>query len=145
MTTIETDLQTVPVHVTNAHEFRRQLPPEKPKDIEVITQTYVLKTNVRSGDPNDSLIVRILDRDPNRTQAIILVSDTTYLCHTSTQAKAAVNDSSNAVGVPQDGFIATKLAPLPPLYTTDPLWAVVSSDKAGSGVMVSVIIERKRC
>lgn len=141
--TTQTDLQVVPVEVTNVHEFRRQLPPEKPCDIEIITQTYVLKTGIRPN-ANDSLFQRILDRDPNRTQAIILVSDTCYLCHTSVQAEAAVNDSNNAVGIPQDGFIATKLAPLPPLHTTDQLYAVVSSDKASTGVMVSVIIERRR-
>ena len=135
-------LQTVPVHVVNAHDLAPAPPAAKPCDYEIITQTYVLKTGIRQG--TDSLVARILDRDPNRTQAIILVSDTTYLCHSSTQAEAAISDSSNAVGIPQDGFIATKLAPLPPLHTTDPLWAVVSSDKASTGVMVSVIIERKR-
>ena len=143
MSDIETMLNTVPVHVTNAHELKPETPARKPRDVEIVTQTYVLKTGIRSGG-NDSLVQRILDRDPNRLQAIILVSDTTYLCHTSTQAEAAAGDSATTVGIPQDGFIATKLAPLPPLHTTDPLWAVVPSDKASTGVMVSVIIERRR-
>lgn len=141
--TTQTDLQTVPVHVVNTHEFRRQAPPEKSRDIQVITQTYVLKTGIRPNDLTGSLVARILDRDLERTQAIILVSANTYLCHSSVQAEAAVNDSSNTVQVPQDGFIATSVAPFV-LKTTDPLWAVVSSDKASTGVMVSVIIERRR-
>ena len=139
MTTIMEGVEAIPVHVANAHELKT---PAGPADIEIVTQTYVLKTGIRQG--NDSLVARILDRDPARTQAIILVSDTTYLCHTSNLADAAIGDSSNAAGIPQDGFIATKVAPIGPLHTTDPLWAVVSSDKAGTGVMVSVIIERKR-
>lgn len=133
-------IEAIPVHVANAHEMRPEA--AKPCSIEVITQTYVLKSGIRAGG-NDSLIQRILDRDPNRTQAVLLASANVYLCHTSAQAEAAAGDSSNAVGVPQDGFILTSVAPVV-LHTTDPLWAVVSSDKASTGVMVSVIIERKR-
>lgn len=134
------DVEAVPVHVANAHEIRADL---RPRDIQVITQTYVLKTGIRSGDPNDSLIARILDRDPHRGRTIILPSTNVYLCHTRAQAEAAIGDSSNAVGAQQDGFISTSVAPVV-TYTTDPLWAAVSADKAAAGVMVSVLIERLR-
>lgn len=137
-------LQTVPVHITNPHELHPAPPPAPgPGDIEVTAQTYVLKTGIRSGAPNDSVIARILDRDPARTQAIIQVSANTYICHTSAQAEAAAADSSNAVGVPQDGFILSNVMPIV-LYTNDPLWAVVSADKAAAGILVSVITERRR-
>lgn len=138
------EIPPIGVYVTNPHEFRQGLLPEKLSDIEVITQTYVLKTSIRPNDPTGSLVARILDRDPQRVQAIIAASANVYLCHSSTQAEAAANDSSNAVSIPQDGFILTSVAPLPPLRTTDQLWAVVSSDKAAAGVLVSVIIERRR-
>ncbi|HLK00465.1 MAG TPA: hypothetical protein VKU39_11230 [Streptosporangiaceae bacterium] len=137
------DITPVPirVHVANAHEIK-PAPCGKPGDTEIITQTFVLKTGIRAGGA-DSLVQRILDRDPSRTRAVILPTANVYLCHTSAQAEAATADSSNAVGVPQDGFIATSAAPLE-LRTTDPVWAAVSSDKASSGVMVSVISERRR-
>jgi hypothetical protein len=140
MSDILEELQTVPVHVTNAHELGA--PDRRPRDIQVITQTFVLKTGIRAGG-NDSLIQRILDRDLQRGRTVILASANVYLCHTSAQAEAATADSSNAVGAPQDGFIATNVAPVV-TYTTDPLWAAVSSDKAAAGVMVSVLIERLR-
>jgi hypothetical protein len=140
MTDIDTGLQTVPVHVTNAHE----LAPEPARyDCEIITRTFTLKTGQTTG--NDSVVARILDRDPARTQAIILLASGTmaYLCHSSAQAAAGAADSS-ALGGAQDAFILTNVSPLPPLNTTDPLWAVVPSDKAAAGVMISVITERRR-
>lgn len=145
MTNVMDGVDAIPVHVANPRELAEllQAPAHAARDIQVITQTYVLKTSIRSGDPNDSLIARILDRDAQRGRTVILPTANVYLCHTRAQAEAAINDSSNAVSGPQDGFIATSVAPVV-TYTTDPLWIAVSSDKAAAGVMVSVLIERLR-
>lgn len=133
------------VHVVNAHEMRRQVPPDSTRDIEVNTKTFILKTGQTSGDPNGGLIQRILDRDPARTQALIIVtSGTVYLCHSSAQADAAAGDAS-AIGGPQDGALVAAGQYIPPLRTTDPLWAVIPTDKAAAGALVSVIAERRRC
>lgn len=142
MSTIDTELATVPVHVMNAHELHRP-PAERCPDIEINTRTFTLKTS-QTSDPVDSAVQRILDRDPARTQAIVVVtSGTVYLCHSRTQAQAAAGDAST-VGGAQDGFQVTAGQYVPPLHTTDPLWAVVPSDKAATGALVSVISERKR-
>jgi hypothetical protein len=139
------NLQTVPVHVVNAHEIRRQVPPEsKTDDVEVNCKTFTLKTGQTSGDPNGAIIARILDRDPARTQALIVVnSGTVYLCHSLAQADAAAGDAA-AIGGAQDGALITAGQYLPPLHTTDPVWAVVPTDKASTGALVSVIAERRR-
>jgi hypothetical protein len=136
-------LQTVPVHVTNAHEIHPAPRHEASHDIEINTRTFTLKTS-QTGDPNDSVIQRILDRDPARTQAIVNVtSGTVYLCHTRAQAQAAAGDSS-ALGGAQEGALYAAGQYIPPLKTTDPLWAVISTDKAATGAQVSVIAERRR-
>ena len=143
MTTTPMELQTVPVHVVNAHEIRRQVPPDKPHDIEVNAKTFTLKTS-QTGDPVDSAVQRILDRDPSRIQAVVSVaSGTVFLCHSRAQAQAAAADASAAGGA-ADGFLVAAGQPLPPLLTTDPLWAAVPSDKAAAGAQVSVIAERRR-
>lgn len=136
-------MSAVRVHVTNAHELGPQPKPEKPRDVEVNTKTFTLKTS-QTSDPVDSAVQRILDRDPARVQAIITVaSGTVYLCHSKAQAQAAAADAS-AVGGAQDGYLLAAGQYLPPLTTTDPLWAAVPSDKAGTGAQVSVIAERHR-
>jgi hypothetical protein len=139
---IDTELATVPVHVTNAHEMA-QAPERKPRDIEVNTKTFTLKAS-QTGDPVDAVVQRILDRDPNRTQAIINVfSGTVILCHSRAQAQAAAGDSS-AIGGANDGFLVVANQYIPPLHTTDPLWAAVTTDKSSTGAQVSVISERRR-
>lgn len=142
-TDVNYELQTVPVHVVNAHELKPQAPAERPRDIAIVTQTFTLKTS-QTSDPNDSAIQRILDRDPGRVQAIINVtSGTVYLCHSRAQAQAAAA-SASTVGTSQGGFLVAAGQPLPPLRTTDPLWAVVPTDKAATGAQVSVISEITR-
>lgn len=142
MTDILEDLQTVPVHVTNAHELHQ---PAEPRNYAIDCKTFTLKTGQLSGDPNGSVMQRILDRDLNRTQAIIEVfSGTVYLCHTSAAAESAIGENVATLGGPQDGFILAAGTALPPLKVTDPLWAVVPSDKASTGALVSVIAERRR-
>lgn len=137
------ELQTVPVHVVNAHEMRPPAPAGKTCDIEINTKTFNLKTS-QTSDPVDSLVQRILDRDPARLQAIVIVtSGTVYLCHSKTQAQAAAADAST-VGGAMDGALVAAGQFIPPLHTTDPLWAVVPTDKAGAGAQVSVISERRR-
>jgi hypothetical protein len=140
--TDQIELQTVPVHVTNARDLA-PAPAAAPADTEVNCRTFTLKTGQTTG--NDSVIARILDRDPARTQAVIMLASGTavYLCHSSAQAEAAAADST-AIGGAQDGFILTSVAPLPPLRTTDPVWAVVPADKAAAGAQVAVIAERRR-
>ena len=136
-------VEAVHVHVVNAHEMQPAPQHEKPRDIEVNTRTFTLKTS-QTGDPNDSVIQRILDRDPARVQAIVNVtSGTVYLCHSKAQAQAAVGDASTAGGA-QEGFLVAAGQYVPPLITTDPLWAVIPSDKASTGALVSVIAERRR-
>lgn len=136
-------MEPVRVHVDNAHELKPEAQHEKPRDIEINTKTFTLKTS-QTGDPVDSVVQRILDRDVSRVQAIINVaSGTVYLCHSRTQAQAAAADAST-VGGAQDGFLVAAGQPLPPLLTNDPLWAVVPSDKASTGAQVSVIAERRR-
>lgn len=140
--TTPTEPPAVRVHVENAHELR-QPRHEKPRDIEINTKTFTLKT-AQTADPVDSAVQRILDRDPSRVQAIISVaSGTVFLCHSRTQAQAAAADAST-VGGAQDGFLVSAGQPLPPLTTTDPLWAAVPTDKAAAGAQVSVIAERRR-
>lgn len=142
MTGILSGVEAIPVHVANAHELKSETP--RTRDIGVNCKTFTLKTGQTSGDPNGAIIARILDRDQARTQAIIVVnSGTIYLCHTSAQADAAAGDSST-VGGPQDGALITAGQYVPPLKTTDPLWAVIPSDKASTGALVSVITERRR-
>lgn len=136
-------MQTVPVHVTNAHELKPEVRPEKPCDIEVNTKTFTLKTS-QTSDPNDSVVQRILDRDPSRVQAVVIViSGTVYLCHSKTQALAAAGDAA-AVGGAQDGALVAAGQYIPPLHTTDPLWVAIPTDKASTGAQVSVIAERRR-
>src|SRR6266700_3721002 len=96
----ETDLQTVPVHVVNARELAPA--PARSPDIAIITRTFTLKTGQTTG--NDSVMARILDRDPNRTQAIIVAQgNPVYLCHSSALAEAAVGDSAGASAAPRTG------------------------------------------
>lgn len=141
MTNVIADIEAIPVHVSNAHEMAPA--PAGNPDYEVNTRTFTLKTGQTQG--NDSVMQRILDRDRSRKQAIIVVaSGTVYLCHSSAQAEAAINDSAGTLGGSQDGFILASGVALPPLRTTDPLWAVVPSDKASAGALVSVISERRR-
>jgi hypothetical protein len=145
----EMPMQTVPVHVVNAHELLKpqfvpehQHAPDSP-DIAVITQTFTLKTS-QTSDPNDSAIQRVLDRDPGRMQALIVVtSGTVYLCHSRAQAQAALG-SASTIGTAQGGFLVAAGQYVPPLRTTDPLWAVVPTDKAGAGAQVSVLTETRR-
>jgi len=142
MTGIVADIEAIPVHVANAHELKAD--PPRARDTSVNCKTFTLKSGQTSGDPNGGLIQRILDRDQSRTQAIIVVnSGTVYLCHSSAQADAAAADAST-IGGPQDGALITAGQYVPPLETTDPLWAVVPSDKASTGALVSVIAERRR-
>ncbi len=137
----ETDLQTVPVHVVNARELAPA--PARSPDIAIITRTFTLKTGQTTG--NDSVMARILDRDPNRTQAIIVAQgNPVYLCHSSALAEAAVGDSAGGFGGAQDGFVLPSTGNPVVLYTTDPLWAAVPADKAGAGAIVTVITERRR-
>jgi len=143
MSSVIADIEAIPVHVANAHEMAPA--PAGNPDYEVNCKTFTLKTGQTSGDPNGAIIARILDRDKSRKQAIVVVaSGTVYLCHSSAQAESAAAGSVGTLGGPQDGFIAVAGVPIPPLCTTDPLWAVVPSDKASSGALVSVIAERRR-
>lgn len=138
-----TPVEAVLVHVTNAHEMHPEARPEKPRDVEINTKTFNLKTS-QTGDPVDSVVQRILDRDLSRVQAIISVaSGTVFLSHSRTQAQAAAADASTPGGA-MDGFLVVAGQALPPLTTTDPLWAVVPTDKASTGAQVSVISERRR-
>lgn len=135
-------MDPVLVHVTNAHEIAPPKPAEE-HGIAADVRTFTLKTG-QTGDPVDSAITRILDRDPMRAQALITVaSGTVYLCHSRAQAQAAAADAS-AVGGAQDGYLLAAGQYLPPLRTTDPLWAAVPSDKAAAGAQVCVLAERRR-
>jgi hypothetical protein len=144
--TTPAELQTVPVHVVNAHELLKPqapAPAERPRDIAIVTQTFTLKTS-QTSDPVDSAVQRLLDRDPGREQAIVSVaSGTVYLCHSRAQAQSAAA-SASTVGTSQGGFLVAAGQYVPPLRTTDPLWAAVPTDKAGAGAQVSVIAEIRR-
>lgn len=149
MTDTQTELQTVPVHVVNAHELiKPQFVPEHHHgpdtvDIAISAQTFTLKTS-QTQDPVDSVVQRIADRDPGRQQVIINVtSGTIYLCHSRTQAQSAAA-SASTVGTAQGGFLVAAGQVVPPLHTTDGLWAAVPTDKAASGAQVSVITETRR-
>lgn len=139
----ETGIEAVHVRVVNAHELKPEAPRDRPRDIAIVTRTFTLKTS-QTGDPVDSQLQRVLDRDPGRLQALINVtSGTVYLCHSKAQAQAAAADAA-AVGGAQDGFLVAAGQYVPPLRTTDPLWAVVPTDKASTGAQVSVIAEIER-
>lgn len=136
-----TPMQVVPVAVTNPHELRPER--EKPRDVEITCRTFTVKTG-QTSDPNDSLVKRILDRDPQRVHAIINVfSGTVYLCHSRSAALAAAADAST-LGTSQDGFLISSGQPIPPILTNDPVWIAIPTDKASSGAQVSVISERRR-
>ena len=141
--TTPVEMQTVPVHVVNASEMKPDAPAHKTRDIAITTKTYNLKT-AQTGDPVDSVVQRVLDRDPARVQALIVVtSGTVFLCHSKAAAQAAAGDAST-VGGAMDGFLVAAGQYVPPLTTTDQLWAVVPTDKASTGAQVSVIAERIR-
>jgi hypothetical protein len=143
----ETEHPPIGVQLANAPELAREIGRHSgcsgPRDIEPNTKTFTLKT-AQTSDPVDSIVQRILDRDPHRLQALIVVtSGTIYLCHSRAQAQAAAGDAST-VGGAQDGFLVAAGQYVPPLLSTDPLWAAIPSDKAGAGAQVSVLSERRR-
>lgn len=134
-------IPAVRVHVDNAHELKPAA--ARPRDIAINTQTFTLKTS-QTSDPVDSVVQRILDRDPYRVQALIMVtSGTVYICHSRAQAQAAALDAST-VGTQQAGFLVAAGQYVPPLHTNDPVWAVVPTDKASAGAQVSVLAEIER-
>jgi hypothetical protein len=103
------DLQTVPVHVTNAHELSQPGPPERP-DLSVTAQTFLL-TSSHTAE-------RILDRDEARVRALVTAPDAAvFLCHTSgaaaSAAASAADGNAKSIAIPNPGLGATLTYVLP--------------------------------